>query len=425
MALTAAHSIGDPGHVADHNLIDTAISSLQADVSALQSAPSGGAGLQGVIYADSYSGTDDQKLAAAMSAAAAATYKPMILLSPRNWAFSTPIVPFRGFQLSGSHWGGNDEPLTGNPYPTKVTLNGMGTTPWIQWPSGTIRSCYIGNLSFQGDGTNTQWLSAPSSGIWWSRFENLSWSGFKYVWGSNASQCLMTGVWVYGWQNINNPAAGSECSVNIAGSDNNLWMDGLFIDGSGQGTSPSGKYHMKLSLEKCTIGPLYMTCRGQSGLLLQGGASSDGNTTFMPGSRFEGYRQNSQQCKGAFVRQTGGGYSFFGAWFGYGLSDPTNGSNSGDLGYIHVTGGTSYINGCTFAKGYKADGTTPLSESTDYMVYNAGGFVTVRDMIKGNGSTDQVAWSGKPKVVNSSGTLVLDGWTANSAATSVYQSGTF
>jgi len=402
---------GDTGHVADHNFLTQGLIDLQNSVSNIQANQA--AGLPGIILVDSFTGTDSARIQAALdaqAAQAASGVKSMVLFGSRQYNPTTQITATDGMSISGANWGNCDEVLSSAPYSTRINLSGLGSTPWINW--GSARSVYIGNLSVQGNSSSSQFISA--SNIRWSRLYNLSFKGMKYVIaGNGGGNAPTTGLLADGWWNINSTASTSDAPIQLSGSDSIVFPQGLWIDdGGSRASSASGKYHMKLSMEKSIVGPMYMTCQGIGGILVAGYSAFDGDLVFTQ-ARIEGQNKGNE-CHGALVRVTGGaGVVFDNCWFGYGMADPATGSNTADKAFVHIEGANNKVQftNCTFGLGSSVTASTP-------MIYNNGSEVsatnTQRSPSTSSASDASVPWTtSMPRFRHDSGTSVVDHFTTS------------
>lgn len=355
----------------------------------------------GFIFVDSYSGTDDQKLIAAIGAAKASNLKPLLILSAREWRFTQPIDAYTGFGITGPTWRSVEQARGGNPYPCIVKVSVSGGTeaspqPWIRFQAGNTFGCYIGNLTIEGSRGSIGIGSVNNGVMWTTTLHNLSWTNFACNLGYPGRKLLMTACTFSGYWNQNNHYVAAAC---IGGSDNSLWTDGSLMDSppSFRGT-PSGDYHLILDyMSKTVIGPLYMTAEQGSGIRVLGGSSTQGNT-IITGARIEG-RNASQSTYGALIRVEGGGLTLRDCWLGYAMSNPSAGSNPADKAVIEVSGSGELILG-----------------SVQYGLAN--GVTTATPLARATGSQATVVQEGyvsifgqrraKPSYAVSSGGAVLD-----------------
>ena len=386
---------------------DSRLSALESEIPPPSSGGGGdGFPLSGLIDVDSYSGSDTDKLDAAMRDAAAQTHKPTLYLSNRRWKFTRSITAYTGFKLTGANWSSIEQPRGGNPYATIVDIDlGGSTTAWLNFPSGSTFGCYVGNIAFEGSGTNTQWAAANPGVCWTSVFENLGFSAFKHVFGNPSKKFLMTAVVIRGYWNINNCY---DTAVTVGGSDNTLFQDGGLIDSPPHFIGgPVDKYHVRLDyLSKSTFGPVYMTCDRVSGFKITGNLeSSTQGHTLIWGARIEGRNANTP-CRGSLIRVQGGGVTLRDCWLGFAMKDPSNGANAGDKGVVHLSRGNVLMAGCTYGKGTLAE-SVPVLYAT-----GSKSRARVTDLMPAENID---TWAGKPTVQAVSGAdLVVDGFNTSS-----------
>jgi hypothetical protein len=121
-ALTAATTIADTDLVP---LVQAGVTK-RVDVGTLRGpqVTGGGGGVPGTVALDSFSGTDEAKLTAAMSYAGAQTYAPTILLGNRLHQFSTTRATYEGFRIQGPPGPGNAE-KSAKANNCRIELNGL------------------------------------------------------------------------------------------------------------------------------------------------------------------------------------------------------------------------------------------------------------------------------------------------------------
>jgi len=342
---------------------------------------------------------DDAKLTNAMSLAAAQTYPPPILLGPRNYSFSNNRTLYDGFTLIGVQGMGNAELTNQGTTRTRVTVGGTGT--WLS-ANGGIRSgtqnwdVAIRNIAFTGN-SSKQFMGGTAV-LWCMNLQDCSWSSWSSILGSQATKLLINLCLFDGWLSFHNSYHGG---IHIGGSDNTLFVGMTNID-SGTAFNSSGgangQYHLWLdSLEKSTIGPIYLTCEGAwNGIRVSGpahntGGSNLGGPLWITGAKIEG-RNAGAACNGSAIRVEGGQLHLRDTWIGYGMVSPaTPGHSPQDAGMIHQTAGQLLVDGCTY------DRATGVAETVPF-VYSAGGKARVSNTFIGSkGGT----WSGLPRVTGS------------------------
>lgn len=367
----------------------------------------GNTGVYGAVALDSFVGaSDDAKLTAALSYAAAQTFIPAIAMpTTRRATFSqTGRVPFSGMKLIGGPGGNRNPELSSGKFITSnVTLNvGNGTSSWFVG-SGSLYNILVKDIGFQAQGTGAQfWHHPSSSGTLYScRFESLGFNLFKHVMGTSGANVGLTQVELAGHWTVNNAR---DVQFNFGGSDNQLWMDGYINIGTGQDSTLAGdgtKFYIVFStLSNTQVGYLYGSgLNGWNVLKVTG--NSDGVDFY--GGVFEGYKASgttgggkSLANPGNVVRLEGGSGNFFGGNFGQGMAEP----DATHHGLIEVTGGEWNFYGPNFYRGAKAE-TSPA-------IYQSGGRVAVISAKRRQSET----WSARPRYQTVGGTF--DVWPTSS-----------
>jgi hypothetical protein len=324
-------------------------------------------GQGGYIPFSTFTGaTDDAKLAAAVSYVASLSYRPPVVLDEnRMYTFNNAHPdPPHGWHLTGplGGIGGNPEQSTKNQSPARVTINYVGT--WINL-SVTKWNLRYSNIDWYGN-TNCTWLNSPTQTLWRLQLGSNGFDGFRNVIGTYSSGCLMTGCDIYGSWDVAN---GSDTSFHMTGSDNNLFMDGMYIDSPL--TTADGRPHLWADyLTKTVIGPVYATAQNRwSGLYVTGSATWGNGLVLAPGSRWEG-RNESVPSIGATIRIAGGGLTIYGAAINFGMTNAANGR--GDAGQIHQSGGNLVVRDCSHARA-----TAAVDGQDTPFVYSTGGTLAV------------------------------------------------
>jgi len=362
------------------------------------------------IWVDDQAGaSDDAKFLAALAAAAATNYPPVIRFSNRNYTLSTGgNVPFSGMTIWGPE-GYNNPERSGYSIGTRLNLTMTGG--WFDNSAAAdTYSVSFGNLAFVGGSSASVMTQSGSKTMYCLYMHNISSSGLKSVLGTQASKLLITAAAFDGgaWE-INNCYTSA---FHLGGSDNTLWTDGCLLD---SGTaflalySATGQAHLWLDYcEKTYIGPMYITCEGGwSGVKVDGpayntGAVTNGGTVSINGAKIEG-RNAAAPCYGAVVRVTGGLLTLNDCQISSGMSSPaTMGNTPTDAGVIMQTGGRLIVTGGTY------DRATGQAETVPF-IYNTGAGVScrVRDI---SVTTKGGTWTGLPRVdtTNTSSTGVVD-----------------
>lgn len=348
-----------------------------------------GGGLVGVVQLDSFSGaTDDDKLTAALTYAAAQTRIPYIQFPARNVTLNQGgRIPFTGMKLIGPNAPGpkNLEISSGTPVNHRVTIGASVTTGTnsLFHSTGTLYDIYVGDLAFQGSHTAQFW-SQPSGTLYACEFNALTFYGIKNVFGNPTQKALLTQVAFTGHWTV---LGFQDQTFHMGGSDNNLW-DAGYLNINSPSSGGAGKYCIRLDkMDKTVVGPIYNTAEGGwLGTRLTG--NSEGLT--IRGARFEG-RGASNPCDGNTLRIEGGNVALRDPWLAYGMAAPT--ANSGDSqGIVHITGGNVVIDRPSYKRATAVGETVP-------MVYVGGGRVVIRDAAV-------MGWTGKPVVKVAAGASV-------------------
>jgi hypothetical protein len=396
-ARTGLNFIGTAVSVSD----DSANNRTNVTVTGGSSSP-----MPGVVLLDSFAGaSDDAKLTAALTYAAAQTQTPAIMFPDRLVTLTTTRVAFDGMKLIGPPVVGwqNVELSSGGLNPTRVRLNlGVDASSWIV-PPGGAGNCYnvaIRDLSFESTNSATQAFHYPvatGTAYAWN-FHNLDFQSFKHVFGNpttpfSATLCSTTGNW--------NMTTALDTQVTMGGSDNDFWIGGTCNVGPG-GSSPltgsnAGRYLFRLQTGKSNWGGVYITADDNwRALKLEGG------TSFQAGNRLRGWRIEGRNandpCPGALVRCSGGTWYMDGFDLNYAMTNAATFTDSTDLGYIHISGGVVHING------FSIDRATGVAETVPAVYISAGEAIVkcAQRCTKGG------AWTGRPRVQQASAGLVLD-----------------
>lgn len=359
-------------------------------------------GVPGVVPLDSFAGaTDDDKLDAALAYAGAQTYIPAIQFPNRTVTLAkSGRIPFSGMKLIGPPGAGpKNLELAGGKYTNgKVQLNvGNGTSSWFNG-SGSLYDIYIGDLAFAGGGSVAQFWHQATGTLYACQFHNLTFYGFKHVFGQPTAKALLTQVLFTGhWTAV----SFWDTQFTLGGSDNSLWMGGYLNIGPSQAASQNGGGKFQLIFDgvgKTDCGDLYVTCQNNwRGVRILG---NQAKLNFY-GGQYEGFKPSgtgtgggSSRADGSVIRIENGVNTFWGPWLGYAVATP----DATNHGYVEVTGGESVI-----YRPVMALGATP--ESTP-MVYCSGGSVSVRDAGR---DLSNSTWTGLPLVTaTGSGTVKSD-----------------
>lgn len=365
------------------------------------------AGIGGVALDSFAGGSDDAKLTAAMSYAAAQSFPPFILLNNRSYSFTSQRTLYNGFRLRGPGGIGPTNPeksSTAGAYnPCKVSVTSGGV-----WLNSDAAECWdvsiSGGIGFRGN-SSTQFMGG-SAVYWCLHLRDIGVTDFKTILGSQATSMKLTLCLIDGWIQFQNSYNGG---VHIGGSDNALFLGNSNIDSGASYLSAggsTGQYHLWFdSLEKTTIGPLYTTGeQGWGAIRVSGraynnaGGNNNGGPVWISGAKIEG-RNAGAPCYGSLIKVDGGILNLTDSWLGYAMSSPSSmGHSPTDAGVVHQTAGAVVVRGCTYDRASGVAETVPL-------VYSAGGVTRVSDVLvgaKGGG------WTGVPRVRNAGGTVTAD-----------------
>lgn len=383
----------------------SAANAAQADADAAQAtandalaASGGGSGgispTQGGYYLDSFTGSDDQRLTAAIAAQQASggtTNMAPIILPNRPLAFTTPRTLYSGCKIIGPNASGqkNPELSGGNLVGPEISLGGSissGTSSWWNG-TGSVYDVYMANFSVQGSQGSSlhQFLDQPSGTLYACEFHALSFNFMRGVFGRSDRKCLMTQVALTGSWTMNNAW---DCQSFIGGSDCIFWMDSFNNVGTSSSPVQTGdvnRYYFKFDSLEATIGKAYLsTLNGWRGMLLSG----NGNSIELHGGVYEGYKPTridgllSGPGPGSQIKVTGGSVAMFGTKIGQGMDNP-DGSESG---LLQISGGEVSLHGVQF---YGQNmGTANAVSHTAGRLYAAG---IHRRQNEGG------AWSGRPR----------------------------
>jgi len=315
----------------------------------------------GVTAFDSFAGsTDMAKLTAAMSYAAAQTYKPVIQLGNRAYTLTGSLgKPYDGFALRGVGWGSlnaeqgvkHTQVTINSPDAAWLSLGTSGAAPW-NWKFDAI--------NFVGSGSNTQFLSAPSSTVPLSgaTFGHLTFQNFKGVLGNDTEAAYLYICSIIGYWNV---LSCLDSPIYIGGSDNRtLWPLGMNLGSGTMGpvnNGGGGRYLVKLKgLSNTNIGPIYVTAdNGWRGMKVNG-SSQHGRGVAVTGAIIEG-RNATDPCEGNLIRVEGGAIAFRDVQVDCGMTNP----GPTEHGMVEILGTDSQVilDGMTFTHAAGVANTVP------------------------------------------------------------------
>jgi hypothetical protein len=242
--------------------------------------------LAGIVDLDSFTGAnDDAKLTAALTYAAAQTYKPTVQLPARSITFNTAgRTPYNGMRIIGPPGASGPKNIEVSPSNQNhiVNLNvGTDTNSWFNGTT-TYYDIYIGDIAFQNVGIDGQFWHQPlatAPGLYACQFHSLDFYGFQYVFGTPVAQCTLTQVTFSGnWTVIG--FVGTPFSLVF--SDCDFWGGGYLNIGTSAAAPSPGTPYFTLNGGKTRVGQIYVTTANTwSGINLRGTAGVSG-TIYSP-----------------------------------------------------------------------------------------------------------------------------------------------
>lgn len=323
-----------------------------ATVEYVDSRPTGsGVGLP-VIYMDSYTGSDDDRLDAALNAAASRSFIPAVVFPAREVNLNRTHTPFQGMKIRGPYGAdGMKNPQFPNSVNHRVKLGaGIGTdgnSLFSYTGTANLYNVDISGLAFAGTGVQQFWHN-PNGTLYACRFDALSFIAMRHGFGSIAGKSLMTYVKFTGsWTVLTD----GKMFMHVAGSDNDFWTSGDCNMGN-TGAKPNPEYYIWLDgVGKTRIGSLYLTCGNGFGIRFRG--TGEGADLECHGIRLEGYHSTTpaQQLlwmesgnvdlhggnigfSASVIKQSGGSFASFGVKF-----QQVNGT----MPFIEQTAGNAYL----------------------------------------------------------------------------------
>lgn len=313
----------------------------------------------GGYYLDSYTGSDDARLTAAIAdqqASGGTTNMAPIILPNRPLSFNQVRTLYSGMKIIGANKSGqkNPELAGGNYVGPEITLGASlssGASSWFVG-SGSIYDVYMADFAVQGSqgSSKHQFLDHNSGTLYACEFNSLSFNFMRGVFGIRGRTCFFTQVNLTGTWTINNLW---DTQLQVGGSDNQLWIAGYVNMGPSSSAAQTGSianssYQVVFSgLTNSTVGYIYCSAlNGWRGLRQVGSSSA---VTYV-GGVYEGYkptRQNgllSGPAPGTTMRVDDGAAVFYGCFFGQGMDNPDASEN----GVVQINGGEVAMYGCNF-----------------------------------------------------------------------------
>lgn len=284
---------------------------------------------------DEYTGTDDEKLTAAIADQQGATDRnmPAIVLPSRPMSFTTPRQLYSGIKLVGaSEYSGQKNPdiSSGSRSGPECSLGGSissGTSSWWRSPGSDVNDVLMANFQVQGSQGSSlhQFLDYAGGGSMYpASFHSLSFNFMRGVFGRTDRKALMTQVTMTGDWTINNCW---DTPIFVGGSDFNIApsMMNIGVSQSAAQTGDVNRYFLKLDTAEVTLGgKIYISAmNGWRGVLISGNSSVD-----WYGGVVEGYKPTringllAGPGPGSLFKITGGSVNLFGTKIGQGMDNP-------------------------------------------------------------------------------------------------------
>lgn len=280
-------------------------------------AQGGAAARPGVVNLDSFTGNDDQKLTAALTYAAAQAQIPAIQFPARTVTLTKPQTAFGGMKLIGPNVGGpmNLEYQNGKLVNHVVKCTGLPAGQPLFTNTGELFDVYVSGLAFQGSFNQQFWRSTGN--LYACKFDNLTFYGFKHIFGNATERALMTYTKFTGsWQVIGVPSTGPTMLFHVAGSDCDFWTAGDLNVGPTKNTVEGDFLLWFDGMGKTNVGSLYCTTGGTKGIRISG--NPEASPINFNGLRLEGYHSSNP---GTRLLQIDSGIATFSqCWFAYGRS---------------------------------------------------------------------------------------------------------
>lgn len=328
---------------------------------------------------DSFTGaSDDAKLAAAFSYAAAQTRPPAIVLGNRAHTFNSSYVMYNGLRLVGSLGTTEREFATTGPQCVAT----IGGSAFLTVPSGGVKNLWISGIQFRGASGTVNWLTpvadlAAGPIIQDATFIDLAWVGFATVMHARHLRVRIDRTYT------NNT---TDTPFKLAGSDNYYWQNGGYLSSTKLAAT---KFYVYLShMSRTQFGPLYITPEKATGIRIDG---SYGGLVFSGTLLDSTGRTSTTACQGAAILITGGrGMVFDKCWFFNNAVNPSStGRSPVDKGQVFLRGsGTSEVlfNGCQWAGGEAQTMVTPAGTPAIYAATGVTGVKVVAPIAPAGGN---------------------------------------
>lgn len=332
------------------------------------------------VLVDTFAGsTDDAKLSAAMSYAAAQTRPPALLLASRAHSFSGgPYAYYNGMRIVGSL--GTTEREFASTGPQCVAT--IGGSAFLSVPSGGAQNIWISGIQFRAASGSVNFQTpvtdlANGPILQDVDYRSLAWVGFASV---MQARHLRVGIERM-YCNV-----GTGTQFQLAGSDNTYWTEGKsFLSST---TLTASQYYLYFThMSRTRVGAVYITPQVATAVRIDG---SYGDLQFH-GTIFDGTgRTSTTACQGSAVLITGGqGMVFDSCWFFNNCVNPSStGRSPVDKGQAMVRGSATEVlfNNCSFGGGGAQTIYTPSGTPAIYAATGAAG-VKVSNPIAPYGGT--------------------------------------
>jgi hypothetical protein len=309
---------------------------------------------------------DDAKLTAALTYAAAQTYKPTILLDEaKQYSFSTKQPLFSGLSLRGS-FAPHDQDRSGNPQANEISLSGV-TGGWFYLNQANTYSVTMQGLTLNGGSGNRLVDGHASNVLWTSVFRDITAVNLGNVLGSEATKLLNTAITLDGFWNVNNI---QERAWVLGGSDSRLAFSMALIDSPGDANQfPNADFLLEYSSQsKTPTRNLYITAEGNHSGIYIGSGSSE-MITFSD-CVIEGRNAGSpSDGRLVYVQGTNSIVTLRDCWLAYAMAAPPAGHD----GVVEATSGKVLMDGCTYERA------TGVAESVP-LFYASGGKHIIRNI---------------------------------------------
>lgn len=336
---------------------------------------------------DDFAGaTDGEKLANAMSYAAAQTFIPTLQFPARTFELGTQqYTVYNGMKLAGA---GMSTGPKNNEHGDRLVSGKVMTSAGLDAKAtfvvtGDVFGVTIAGVVFHG-APGTQLMHTGTTGnLYSAQLDALTVYGFKHVLGSSTQKFLVTQLHITGhWQVLALYGTG----FHLGGSDCWLWKAGLLNLGANQSYNGGGAYLMDLDgLSKSFLGGQYITAdQNFRALRIRGSGDID-----IDGGVYEGFK-DTDPTLGTAIRIEGGYTTIRAPRFAYAMRAPL----ASEHGVIEVTGGRVLIDGAKYEPG--------ATSRTVPFVYVAGGLVMVRSAMGMGGFSPVVRRVGGTVQVDSS-----------------------